>query len=91
MDFTGGSLVKNPPSSAGKAGLIPGWETKIPRATTRELTHCSERSPSAATKTQCGQNFLKKKERIGQELVPPEKTEGPTQPSCCTVHCSLCP
>ena len=23
-DFTGGSLVKNPPSSAGKAGLIPG-------------------------------------------------------------------
>ena len=40
-DLTGGSLVKNPPFNAGKAGLIPGWETKIPRATTRELTHCS--------------------------------------------------
>ena len=26
-------VVKNPPSNAGDAGLIPGWGTKIPHAT----------------------------------------------------------
>ena len=26
-------VVKNPPSSAGDTGLIPGWGTKIPHAT----------------------------------------------------------
>ena len=43
-DFPGGPVIKNPPSNAGDAGSIPGWETKIPhgagqlspRATTRE-------------------------------------------------------
>ena len=29
-DFPGGPVVKNPPSNAGDAGLIPGRETKIP-------------------------------------------------------------
>ena len=29
-DFPGGPVVKNQPSSAGVAGLIPGWEAKIP-------------------------------------------------------------
>ena len=29
-DFPGGPVVKNPPSSAGDAGSIPGWGTKIP-------------------------------------------------------------
>ena len=31
-DFPGGPVVKNLPSSAGEAGSIPGWETKIPHA-----------------------------------------------------------
>ena len=31
-DFTGGPVVKNPPSKAGDAGLIPGWGTKISQA-----------------------------------------------------------
>ena len=31
-DFPGGPVVKNQPSSAGVAGLIPGWEAKIPHA-----------------------------------------------------------
>ena len=32
-DFPGGSVVKNLPSNAGDAGLIPGQGTKIPHAT----------------------------------------------------------
>ena len=44
-DFSGGPVVKNPPSNAGDAGSIPGRGTKIPhavgqlslRATTTEL------------------------------------------------------
>ena len=48
-DFPGGPVVKNLPSNAGDAGLIPGWGTKIPRATgqlspcdtTREPTCCN--------------------------------------------------
>ena len=31
-DVPGGPVVKNPPSSAGDVGSIPGWGTKIPRA-----------------------------------------------------------
>ena len=44
-DFPGGPVVKNPPSNAGDAGLIPGQGTKTPHtagqlspdATTTEL------------------------------------------------------
>ena len=63
-DFPSGPVVKNPPSNAGDAGLIPGRETKIPhavgqlspRATTTEPVRsggCApqvERSPCTATK-----------------------------------------
>ena len=46
-DFPDGPVVKNPPSNAGDAGLIPGRGTKIPHAmgqlslcaTTREPAH----------------------------------------------------
>ena len=31
-DFPGGPVVKNPPSNAGDAGLIPGRGIKIPHA-----------------------------------------------------------
>ena len=31
-DFPGGPVVKNPPSSAGDVGSIPGQGTKIPHA-----------------------------------------------------------
>ena len=43
-------VVKNPPSNAGDAGLIPGWGTKIPHAT-------GQLSPHEATeeKLQCGE------------------------------------
>ena len=34
-DFPGGPVVKNPPSNAGDAGLIPGWGTKIPHVSGR--------------------------------------------------------
>ena len=29
MGFAGGSVVKNPPASAGDAGSIPGWEDPL--------------------------------------------------------------
>ena len=38
-DFPGGSMVKNPPSSAGHAGSIPGWGPKIPHATGQLSLH----------------------------------------------------
>ena len=41
-DFPDGPVVKNPPSSAGDAGSIPGRETKIPHA-------AGQLSPRAAT------------------------------------------
>ena len=31
-DFPDGSVVQNPPSSAGNSGLTPGWGTKVPYA-----------------------------------------------------------
>ena len=31
-DFSGGPVVKNPPSNAGDVGSIPGRGTKIPHA-----------------------------------------------------------
>ena len=47
-------MVKNPPSNAGDADLIPGWGTKNP--------HASEQlSPHAATKTQHNQKKMIKK------------------------------
>ena len=39
-DFPGGPVVKNPPSGAGKAGLIPDQGTKIPYAT-GQLSLCA--------------------------------------------------
>ena len=41
-DFPGSPVVKNPPSNAGDAGLIPGQGTKIPHA-------AGQLSPLAAT------------------------------------------
>ena len=41
-DFSGGPVVKNPPSNAGDESSIPGRETKIPHAT-------GQLSPCAAT------------------------------------------
>ena len=29
-DFSGGTVVKNPPSSVGDVGSIPGWGNKTP-------------------------------------------------------------
>ena len=63
-DFSGGPVVKKPPSSAGDMGSIPGRGAKIPHAvgqlspcTATTETTCSgahapqlERSPRAATK-----------------------------------------
>ena len=51
-DFAGGSVVKNLPSNAGDAGLIPGQGTKFPHAveqlrsnaTTTELACLNERA-----------------------------------------------
>ena len=40
-DFPGGKVVKNLPSSAGDAGSIPGWGTKIPHTTGKLSWHAA--------------------------------------------------
>ena len=40
MGFSGGPMVKNPPSNAGDTGSIPGPGTKIPHAT-GQLSPCT--------------------------------------------------
>ena len=49
-DFPGGPVVKNLPSNGGDVGLIPDQGTKIPRATTREVSVPSQGRPSTAKK-----------------------------------------
>ena len=55
QDFPNGPMVKNPPSSVGNVGSIPGLGTKIPYASgqlsPREATTESE----CRTKTRCSQ------------------------------------
>ena len=48
--FPGGPVVRNPSSSAGDVGLMPGSGIKIPQA----------KGPRAATKTQHSQISLKR-------------------------------
>ena len=38
--FSGGSVIKDPPCSAGDKGLILGWGTKIPHAA-EQLCQCT--------------------------------------------------
>ena len=38
--FPGGPVVKTSPSSAGGAGSIPGWGTKIPHASQPKKQKC---------------------------------------------------
>ena len=52
-DFTGGQVVRNPPSNTGDTDSIPVWGIKIPQAagqlnpctTTRESIHGNEQRP----------------------------------------------
>ena len=46
-DFSGGPAVKNPPSNAGGAGLIPGQGTKIPHAAGQLSLHAAITEPAA--------------------------------------------
>ena len=72
MGFSGGLVVENLSCNAGDAGLIPGWETRIPHAMGQLSLRATSRSsciatklralvpqqkiPRAATKTQHSQN-----------------------------------
>ena len=40
-------MVKNPPSNAGDAGSIPGWETKIPHVAEQLRPHEAVRKAQA--------------------------------------------
>ena len=57
QDFSGGPVLKNPPSNAGVASLIPHWVTKISHASGqlekkptnhKWRAHASQQRPSAA-------------------------------------------
>ena len=39
LEFPGGIVVKNPPSSMGDTGSIEDWETEIPHATRKLVPH----------------------------------------------------
>ena len=45
-DFPGGPVVKNPPSSAGDLGSIPGQGTKIPHAMGQRGLHTATTEPT---------------------------------------------
>ena len=45
-DFPGCPVVKNPPSNAGDAGLIPGRGTKIPHAAGQLSPHATTTEPT---------------------------------------------
>ena len=92
-NFPGGPVVKNPPSHAGDAGLIPGWGTKIPhavgqlspRATTTELVCLNERArvPQTAEPTHPGARVLQlERENLHNTTreKPVHRNEDPTQP-----------
>ena len=69
--FPGGSVVRNPPSNAGDAGLTPCPRNKIPHASRQLSLHTATReSPHTATETQRSQHFkfkLKKKNIKNQQ------------------------
>ena len=44
-DFPGCPGIKNLPCNAGHAGLIPGWETKIPHTTEQPSPHATTTEP----------------------------------------------
>ena len=46
-DFPRGPVVKNSPSNARDADLIPGWRTKIPHATGQRSSHAATREGHA--------------------------------------------
>lgn len=56
-DFPASSMVKNLPSNAGDASLLPGQETWEPTY----LSTAAKRGPDTAMKTQCSENKTNKK------------------------------
>ena len=69
-DFTGGSVIKNSPSSARRARLIPGQGTKIPHASRpkhqniKQKQYCNKFNKDF--KTDLDQQNLKKKNELGR-------------------------
>ena len=53
QDFSGDSVVKNPPSRAGGMGSIPGLGTRIPHAMGQLSQLVVTKSCHATTKTLC--------------------------------------
>ena len=61
-DFPGGPVVKNLPSNAGDAGLIPGQGTKIPQAVEQLILYTTR-------KTQHSQKEKKKKKTDNKKKI----------------------
>ena len=66
QDFPGGPGVKNPPSSAGDVGSIPGRGTRIPHATRQLNPQASTREKPVQLRPDGAKNrcFLKKKKKM---------------------------
>ena len=68
-DFPGGPVVKTSPSSAGVAGVIPGWGTKIPHLRAKKSKHRSEIvTDSVRTLKTAHTKNLKKHKRAGVDV-----------------------
>ena len=99
LDFPAGPVVKNPPSTAGDVGSVPGRGTKIPRAA-GQLSRCTtteprrlkwrarvlqlERSLRATTKTRCSQKKKKKQQTLSSNGKPTASNLWP-QPGPCAL------
>ena len=75
QNFPGDPVVKNPPSSAGDVGLIPGERTKIPCATGQRSPHATttEPVPSGAQEPQRERPVCCNKDPVWLASAPPPK------------------
>ena len=73
QDFPGGPGVKNPPSSAGDVGSIPGRETKIPHAAGQLNPQASTTEKPVQLRPDAAKNkcFLKRKKWPTEDTLTP--------------------
>ena len=96
-DFSGGPVVKAPPSNAGDTGSIPGRGIKIPHASGQRSPQALKQpmNPFATTKTQCSQIYINnlKKKRDGALGTAAREFRRNKSPAAATAAKSLqsCP
>ena len=78
-DFPGSPVVKNPPSSEGDVGSIPGWGTKIPHAAGQLSPTCHNNwacAPQPEREDPCAATREKPAHRNKDLTQPKKKKKG---------------